>query len=189
MSANAPATAAPGRTSALAGTRQVVSDYVELTKPKVQSLLLLTTITSMEIAGSPSVSKIGLTCVGGYLSAGGAGAVNHVYDRDIDALMARTASRPIPAGRVSPRAGLVFGFALAAASFVLLSLTVNVLAASLAQRVAFAESLTNGQTVFDLDPASAASTEAAALMREAMEFAHAQEGGDATAPSGRSDAR
>jgi chromosome partitioning protein len=64
----------------------------------------------------------------------------------------------------------------------------HVLSASLAQRVAFAESLTNGQTVFDLDPASAASTEAAALMREAMEFAHAQEGGDATAPSGRSDA-
>jgi heme o synthase len=132
VSAHAPATAARGRTSALAGTRQVVSDYVELTKPKVQSLLLLTTITSMEIAGSPSVSKIALTCVGGYLSAGGAGAVNHVYDRDIDALMARTASRPIPAGRVSPRAGLVFGFALAAASFVLLSLCVNLLAAVLA---------------------------------------------------------
>jgi heme o synthase len=73
-----------------------------------------------------------LTCVGGYLSAGGAGAVNHVYDRDIDAQMARTASRPIPAGRVSPRAGLVFGFALALSSFVLLSLTVNVLAACLA---------------------------------------------------------
>ncbi len=132
MSASAAAASATGRTSVLSSGRQLVADYVELTKPKVQSLLLLTTITSMEIAGSPSVSKIALTCVGGYLSAGGAGAVNHVYDRDIDAQMARTASRPIPAGRVSPRAGLIYGFVLALSSFVLLSLTVNVLAASLA---------------------------------------------------------
>ena len=131
-SVSAAAASAAGRASVLAGGRQLVADYVELTKPKVQSLLLLTTITSMEVAGSPSVSKIALTCVGGYLSAGGAGAVNHVYDRDIDALMARTASRPVPAGRVSPRAGLVFGFALALSSFLLLSLTVNVLAACLA---------------------------------------------------------
>ena len=64
----------------------------------------------------------------------------------------------------------------------------HVLAASFGQRVAFAEALNNGQTVFDLDPASTASTEAAELTREAMEFAHAQEGGDATTPSGRSDA-
>jgi protoheme IX farnesyltransferase len=112
--------------------RRLVSDYLELTKPKVQSLLLLTTITTMEVAGSPSASRIALTCLGGYLSAGGAGAVNHYWDRDIDAQMARTASRPIPAGRIAPRAALVFGFGLSALSFVLLSLTVNVLAASLA---------------------------------------------------------
>jgi heme o synthase len=112
--------------------RQVLADYLELTKPKVQTLLLLTTVTTMEIAGSPSVSLIALTCLGGYLSAGGAGAVNHCFDRDIDARMSRTASRPIPAGRISPRAALIFGFSLAALSFVLLSLTVNVLAASLA---------------------------------------------------------
>jgi protoheme IX farnesyltransferase len=112
--------------------RQLLADYVELTKPKVQSLLLLTTVTTMEVAGSPSISRIALTCAGGYLSAGGAGAVNHYWDRDIDALMTRTASRPIPAGRIAPRAALIFGFALAAASFVLLSLTVNVLAAWLA---------------------------------------------------------
>jgi protoheme IX farnesyltransferase len=114
------------------GVRQVLSDYLELTKPKVQSLLLLTTVATMEVAGSPPVSKIALTCLGGYLSAGGAGAVNHCYDRDIDARMSRTASRPVPAGRVSPRAALIYGVALAASSFVLLSLTVNVLAASLA---------------------------------------------------------
>ncbi len=118
--------------TAASGARQVVSDYVELTKPKVQTLLLLTTVTTMEVAGSPSVSKIALTCAGGYLSAGGAGAVNHFYDRDIDAQMTRTASRPIPAGRVTPRAALIYGLVLAALSFALLSLTVNVLAASLA---------------------------------------------------------
>ena len=87
------------RTSAVAGVRQAAADYFELTKPKVQTLLLFTTITSMEIAGNPKVSKIALCCLGGYMSAGGAGAVNHYYDRDIDARMARTASRPIPAGR------------------------------------------------------------------------------------------
>ena len=123
------ADAAPA-VSAGSAVRRVVSDYLELTKPKVQSLLLFTTITTMEIAGSPSVSKIALTCLGGYLSAGGAGAVNHYWDRDIDAQMSRTASRPIPAGRIAPRAALVFGFGLSAHSFALLSLTVNVLAAA-----------------------------------------------------------
>jgi len=112
--------------------RQLVSDYVELTKPKVQSLLLFTTVTTMEIAGDPKVSRIALACVGGYMSAGGAGAVNHWYDRDIDAQMARTASRPIPAGRVSPRAALIYGCSLALGSFVLMWLTLNLLAASLA---------------------------------------------------------
>jgi protoheme IX farnesyltransferase len=118
--------------SVASGVRQLLSDYFELTKPKVQTLLLFTTITTMEIAGSPPASKIALTCLGGYLSAGGAGAVNHYYDRDIDAQMRRTASRPIPAGRISPRAALIFGFVLCGLSFALLSLTVNVLAALLA---------------------------------------------------------
>ncbi len=118
--------------TAAAGARQVLADYLELTKPKVQSLLLLSTVTTMEVAGSPSVGRIALTCLGGYLSAGGAGAVNHYWDRDIDARMTRTATRPIPAGRVRPGAALIYGFALSAASFILLSLTVNVLAASLA---------------------------------------------------------
>ncbi len=117
---------------AAAGARQVLADYAELTKPKVQSLLLLTTVTTMEVAGSPSASKVALTCLGGYLAAGGAGAVNHYYDRDIDAQMKRTASRPIPAGRIAPRSALAFGIVLAACSFVLMSLTLNVLAASLA---------------------------------------------------------
>jgi len=116
----------------LAGARQVVADYVELTKPRVQSLLLLTTITTMYVAGDPSLSLVALTCLGGSLSAGGAGAVNHWFDRDIDAQMGRTANRPVPAGRIAPAAALWFGIALAALSFAELSLAVNVLSASLA---------------------------------------------------------
>ena len=112
--------------------RQGLSDYFELTKPKVQSLLLLTTVATMEIAGNPSVGKIALACLGGYLSAGGAAAMNHWYDRDIDGQMLRTASRPIPAGRVRPTAALVYGLSLAALSFLVMTLTLNLLAASLA---------------------------------------------------------
>ncbi len=112
-------------------TRQLLSDYLELTKPKVQSLLLLTTITTMYVAGDPSALLVALTCLGGYLSAGGAGAVNHWFDRDIDVQMARTANRPIPSGRISPRAALLFGCTLALLSLVELSLTVNPLAAAL----------------------------------------------------------
>ncbi len=112
--------------------RQLAADYVELTKPKVQSLLLLTTVTTMEIAGNPSVGRIALACAGGYMSAGGAGAVNHWYDRDIDVRMARTASRPVASGRVSPRSALTYGILLALASFVLMWLTLNLLSAALA---------------------------------------------------------
>jgi heme o synthase len=115
----------------LSPARQLVADYVALTKPKVQSLLLLTTIATMLVAGSPSFTLIALTCLGGYLSAGGAGAVNHWFDRDIDAQMARTATRPIPSGRVAPNAALAFGCALAALSLAELSLFVNVTAALL----------------------------------------------------------
>jgi heme o synthase len=112
-------------------TRALLGDYVELTKPKVQSLLLLTTIATMYVAGDPSPLLVFYTCLGGYLSAGGAGAVNHWYDRDIDAQMARTAMRPVPSGRVAPRAALTFGCLLAALSLLELSLLVNPLAAAL----------------------------------------------------------
>jgi heme o synthase len=112
--------------------RQVVADYVTLTKPKVQSLLLLTTVTTMYVAGDPSVALVFWTVLGGSLASGGAGAVNHWYDRDIDAQMARTATRPVPAGRVSPRAALTYGIVLAALSFLVLSVAVNLLSACLA---------------------------------------------------------
>src|SRR3954451_10017961 len=110
----------------------VLSDYVTLTKPRVQLLLLLTTITTMYVAGEPSVALVAITVIGGSLSAGGAAAFNHFYDRDIDAAMPRTATRPVPAGRVSPRAALVYALTLQAASFLLLALAVNVLAGTLA---------------------------------------------------------
>src|SRR5271169_3636449 len=124
----APALALPGLAPR---TRALLSDYLELTKPKVQSLLLLTTIATMYVAGDPSPLLVFLTCLGGYLSAGGAGAVNHWFDRDIDARMKRTAGRPIPAGRISPPAALAFGCTLAGLSLLELSLAVNPLAAGL----------------------------------------------------------
>ncbi len=128
------ASGARGSQSGLAplGIKQLLVDYAILTKPRVQSLLIFTTVTTMYIAASPSLSTVILTCIGGYLSAGGAGAINHWFDRDLDAKMERTSTRPIPAGRVSPRAALIFGIALAALSLVELSLTVNPLAALLA---------------------------------------------------------
>jgi protoheme IX farnesyltransferase len=109
----------------------VLRDYVTLTKPKVQSLLLFTTVTTMYVAGDPSIGLVFLTCLGGALSAGGAGAINHAIDRDIDRTMARTANRPVASGRISPAAAIAFGVALGCASFALLSLTVNPLAAAL----------------------------------------------------------
>src|SRR6185312_11479789 len=133
--AGAGAQTAPTPTAATAAPRSVamtvVRDYLTLTKPKVQSLLLFTTVTTMYVAGDPSLGLILLTCLGGALSAGGAGAINHAVDRDIDITMARTADRPVASGRVSPRAAIAFGVLLGCASFLLLATTVNPLAATL----------------------------------------------------------
>src|SRR6201991_2753022 len=96
------------------GIKQVAADYFTLTKPKVQLLLLLTTITTMYVAGDPSIGLVAVAVIGGFLSAGGAGAFNHWYDRDLDAAMGRTASRPVPSGRISPRAALTYAFVLQA---------------------------------------------------------------------------
>jgi protoheme IX farnesyltransferase len=133
MSAGGPEVLSPAPVLAAPSSRtlRLLGDHLELTKPKVQSLLLLTTIATMYVAGDPSPLLVALTCLGGYLSAGGAGAVNHWFDRDIDAQMSRTANRPIPAGRISPRAALTFGCTLAALSLIELSLAVNPLAAAL----------------------------------------------------------
>ena len=115
------------------GAREVVGDYVALTKPRVISLLLVTTLATMFVASSsPPIGLILATMIGGYLAAGGAGAINHYIERDIDARMARTSRRPLPDGRVEPRAALLFGIALAAAAFALFALAVNMTAALLA---------------------------------------------------------
>jgi heme o synthase len=111
--------------------RQVLSDYAELCKFKVQSLLLLTTVTTMAVAGDPSLGLVAVTLLGGSLSAGGAGAVNHWYDRDIDARMSRTANRPVASGRIAPTHALVFGCTLAALAVVVLWVGANPLAAAL----------------------------------------------------------
>jgi protoheme IX farnesyltransferase len=132
MESGAGARTAPTPTATGAVTApSIVRDYLTLTKPKVQSLLLFTTVTTMYVAGDPSLGLVFLTCLGGALSAGGAGAINHAVDRDIDRLMARTAGRPVASGRVSPAAAIAFGALLGAASFALLALTVNPLAAAL----------------------------------------------------------
>src|ERR687893_655610 len=127
----APRTATATLVRPRAGVRTVVSDYFQMTKPKVQTLLLLTTITTMYVAGDPSLGLVFLTCLGGALSAGGAGAINHYVDRDIDAVMTRTATRPVPSGRLPAAVALWFGIALGVAAFVVLETTVNLLAAAL----------------------------------------------------------
>jgi protoheme IX farnesyltransferase len=111
--------------------RSVAADFLTLTKPKVQSLLLFTTVTTMYVAGTPGLDLVFLTCLGGALSAGGAGAVNHYLDRDIDATMSRTATRPVPSGRISPGTALAFGIGLGVLSVLVLGLFVNPLAAAL----------------------------------------------------------
>ena len=91
--------------TAFAGARQVVADYVTLTKPKVQSLLLFTTVCAMFIAGTPSAALVLATVIGGYLSAGGSGAINHWYDRDIDTRMGRTGQPARGLGTSLPACG------------------------------------------------------------------------------------
>jgi heme o synthase len=125
--------ARPAHASWLYGARELVGDYVALTKPRVISLLLVTTAATMFVADpSPPVGVLLATLVGGYLAAGGAGAINHYIERDIDARMSRTSRRPLPSGRIEPRNALAFGIVLGLASFVLFALAVNLTAALLA---------------------------------------------------------
>jgi heme o synthase len=112
----------------------VLRDYVTLTKPRIISLLLLTTVAAMFVAdpSGPALSTLLWTVIGGYLAAGGAGAINHYLERDADARMARTRGRPLASGRIDPIHGLVFGIALGALAVLELGIAVNVLAAALA---------------------------------------------------------
>jgi heme o synthase len=109
-------------------------DYVTLTKPRIMVLLLVTGAGGMVVgAGGLPSAGLALAALGGLaLACGGASALNHVLDRDIDAHMQRTARRPVASGRVAPERALEFGLALSAFSFVVLTSFVNVLAALLA---------------------------------------------------------
>ncbi|HEY0017808.1 MAG TPA: heme o synthase [Longimicrobium sp.] len=120
--------------SGAGGVRQLLRDYVTLTKPRIISLLLVTTWAPMVIAtrGWPNGWTLLWTMIGGYLMAGGANAINMYIDRDIDAHMPRTKLRPIPSGRMSPGHVLAFGITLGAAAFAVYALLVNPLSAYLA---------------------------------------------------------
>jgi heme o synthase len=111
----------------------VLRDYLALTKPRIIGLLLVTTVTTMFVAdpAGPSLATILWTMLGGYLAAGGAGAINHYLDRERDAQMTRTRGRPLVEGRIEPSRALAFGIILGAVATVQLALTVNVLAAAL----------------------------------------------------------
>ena len=112
----------------------VLADLVTLTKPRIISLLLVTTVAPMFItpAGLPSVSLVLWVILGGYLMAGGANAINMWFDRDIDDKMSRTRLRPIPAGRIPATLGLAFGIALGLMAFAIFWYRVNPLSAWLA---------------------------------------------------------
>jgi protoheme IX farnesyltransferase len=115
-----------------ATTRSFARDLVALTKPRIISLLLVTTIAPMYVAGHPSWQLVLAVFVGGYLMAGGANAVNMYMDRDIDDRMSRTRLRPIPSGRMRPEAVLAFGVLCATTATFLLAHVANVLTATLA---------------------------------------------------------
>ncbi len=120
--------------TAVARQPSLAADLVTLTKPRIISLLLVTTIAPMFCtdAGLPSPALLGWVALGGYLMAGGANAINMWFDRDIDDKMTRTRLRPIPSGRLTPAQVLLFGAALGAAAFVIFWTQVNPLSAWLA---------------------------------------------------------
>lgn len=112
----------------------ILADLVTLTKPRIIALLLVTTVAPMFItpAGLPTIGLIGWVVLGGYLMAGGANAINMWFDRDIDQVMARTRTRPVPSGRLPAAAALLFGVGLGGVAFALFWRFVNPLSAWLA---------------------------------------------------------
>ena len=112
----------------------ILSDYLSLTKPRILLLLLITEFCTMIAAarGWPGTSLTLVALAGGAFSAGGAAAVNCWFDRDTDAVMARTCTRPIPSGRIAPANALAFGVGLSALGFVSLAVATNLLSAMLA---------------------------------------------------------
>jgi len=112
----------------------VMNEYVQLMKPGILTLLLVTTLGAMLIAGKgiPSFSLVLVTLIGGFLTAGGANVFNCYIDRDIDAKMNRTKKRATASGRMKPRTALIFGAAVTLSGVLLLGFFANWLAAGLA---------------------------------------------------------
>jgi heme o synthase len=130
----APQAVRTGETADRGQARTVIADYMTLLKPRIMLLILITAYGAMAFAadGLPRAGLAAWTLLGLGLSSGGASAINHYLDRDIDARMARTAGRPLPSGRVAPEAALGYGTGLIIASFAVLALNVNLVAAGLA---------------------------------------------------------
>src|SRR5215218_10468485 len=123
--------AAPARSKALSEPSMAdVGDYIALLKPRVMSLVIFTALVGLVVAPAHVHPVIGFTailCIA--VGAGAAGALNMWYDADIDAVMSRTAKRPIPAGRIMPKEALAFGLVLSCFSVTILGLAVNWLSA------------------------------------------------------------
>lgn len=119
--------------------RGTFRDYVILAKPGIVALVLITTITGIYIGnrGLPDILLVFWTLVGTGLAASGAAILNNFHDRDIDILMERTSSRPMPKGNIKPSTAFTFGISLVAVSFFILAYFVNLLSAILAMAAAF----------------------------------------------------
>ena len=114
--------------------QQYIKDYTTLTKPKVNLLLVITALSAIFLASEnlPSIQVLIAVIVGGTFASGGAGAINHSIDKDIDNTMKRTSKRPVAGERISKLNALIFGILLNVASFTILSVLTNVLAAVMA---------------------------------------------------------
>jgi len=114
--------------------RETIGAYLQLSKLRIVTLLLFTTVTAMVVAanGAPQLSLLLPTILGGALASAGASAINQYYDRDMDMLMDRTKKRPIPSGRIKPLSALIYGLVLILLSVLILGLSVNWTAAALA---------------------------------------------------------
>ncbi|MHB8612401.1 MAG: heme o synthase [Candidatus Dormibacteraceae bacterium] len=128
-----PAATAPPR-AAFAALLDSAADYLTLLKPKIILLLVVTELSAMIVAarGLPRPEVLTGALLGGAMAAGGAGAVNCWFDRDIDKLMPRTRRRAIAAGRITPAAGLGFGITVGLSGVALIAVSTNLLAAALA---------------------------------------------------------
>ena len=121
-------------TSLVASWLEIANDYIALLKPRIILLLVVTELSAMIVAarGWPSLGVLAGSLIGGAMAAGGAGAVNCWFDRDIDQLMPRTRRRAIAAGRITPAAGLAFGIVVGLGGVALVAISSNPLAAELA---------------------------------------------------------